>query len=215
MTGTRGPATKHGGRRQRGRTSTQAKLAAGTDLEPAPTSTTPSLAQLLPAAEPGWLAATVESWHQYLAAPEARATTITDLPALRRLFGYRDAWLRTSQQLAELPPEDDMTWETVDDDNVLEGYVRKRGVITTGSTGQPVLHPLTKLLGSLEAQMRPLEDRFGLNPLYRLRLGITVLEAEESLEARNRRLADEHARRAAAKKAPSTRKRTTTKDGRG
>lgn len=111
---------------------------------------------------------TLATWESYWSSPVAGAVVESDLPALHRLFGYRDAWTRTAQDLADLEATD--------------------GIIVIGSTGQPVLHPLTKLLGSIEANMRPLEDRFGLTPLARLRLGITVAEAESSLAAHNARI---------------------------
>ena len=46
----------------------------------------------------------------------------------------------------------------------------------SGSKGQPVLNPLYQEARRLRSEVLALEERFGLNPLARLKLGVTVLE---------------------------------------
>jgi hypothetical protein len=48
---------------------------------------------------------------------------------------------------------------------------------------------LYKQVESFQAEARQMEDRFGLSPLSRLRLGITFADAQASLDGLNARLA--------------------------
>lgn len=57
------------------------------------------------------------------------------------------------------------------------------GYTTVGSQGQTVAHPAAKLLTDVEAKLTPLEDRLGLNPDARLRLGISAIETKSKLDA--------------------------------
>ena len=54
--------------------------------------------------------------------------------------------------------------------------------------GQTVEHPLIKIGNTLRSELRNLEDRTGLSPMARLRLGVKVGEAARSLDEMNRRL---------------------------
>jgi hypothetical protein len=54
-----------------------------------------------------------------------------------------------------------------------------------------VLNPLLKHVAALDGEIRQLEDRFGLTPLARLRLGVTFGEAHRSLADLNRALIEE------------------------
>lgn len=60
--------------------------------------------------------------------------------------------------------------------------IENEGMTTTGSQGQVVLHPLVRVVESIEAKLLPLEDRLGLNPEARIRLGISTLEGKTKLE---------------------------------
>ncbi len=61
----------------------------------------------------------------------------------------------------------------------------RRSPFVTGSTGQTVAHPSAKLVASLDGRIVALEDRFGITPLARMKLGIAVGEAALSLEDLN------------------------------
>ena len=81
------------------------------------------------------------------------------------------------------------------DQNIVERYcsfVERRheylatiaadGWVTVGSMGQVVAHPAAKLLSDTEAKMVGLEDRLGLNPEARLRLGMAEITRETALD---------------------------------
>ena len=86
-----------------------------------------------------------------------------DLPALRRLFTLYDERARAYQ-----------------------GYRHQR--LAPGSMGQPGLNPLFSAMKTMDAEIRALEDRFGLSPISRLRLGVALGEAAKSLDELNRSL---------------------------
>lgn len=80
-------------------------------------------------------------------------------------------------------------WTLYDErERAYRGYRRERLVV--GSTGQPALNPLAKAMQAMDAEIRALEDRFGLSPMARLRLGVQLGEAARSLEELNRSLDD-------------------------
>jgi phage terminase small subunit len=109
-----------------------------------------------------WLAATRKRWVRYWSAPLAAvADRETDLPALERLFSYYDELECCSRQF------------------------RKQRFVE-GSTGQPRLNPIADHIRALEPLIRALEDRFGLTPLARLKLGVEFGNAHRSLEDLNR-----------------------------
>jgi hypothetical protein len=70
-------------------------------------------------------------------------------------------------------------------------YRRER--LVTGSTGQLLLNPLRRAMSNFDSEIRQLEDRFGLNPLARARLGIQIGEAARTLADLNRMLEDDDA----------------------
>jgi P27 family predicted phage terminase small subunit len=57
------------------------------------------------------------------------------------------------------------------------------GYITEGSQGQDVAHPAARLLLDVEGKLPALEDRLGLSPEARLRLGLAVAETKSKLDA--------------------------------
>ena len=65
----------------------------------------------------------------------------------------------------------------------LLNLVEAEGWLTTGSTGQTVVHPAARMVNDLEGKLTTLEDRLGLNPEARLRLGITAVEHKPRLDA--------------------------------
>lgn len=64
------------------------------------------------------------------------------------------------------------------------GYRKSR--LVEGSQGQPVINPLAKVMQSLDTEIRQLEDRLGLSPMARLKLGATFGAAHKSLDEMNR-----------------------------
>jgi len=116
-----------------------------------------------PPAPSGLLKATREDWSGFWASPLASLVIPADLPALRRLFTLYDERLRAYQ-----------------------GY--RKGRLVAGSMGQPVLNPLFAAMKSADAEIRALEDRLGLSPIARLRLGVALGEAARSLDELNRSL---------------------------
>jgi P27 family predicted phage terminase small subunit len=125
-----------------------------------------------PLPDSGWLPEVAEAWHEFFSSPLAgpKVFKSTDLPALRRLFVYRDRLLHATQQFEEQPT-------------------------TEGSMGQQVLSPWAAEMHRLEAEIQKLEDRFGLTPLARLRLGVTFEEGV-GLAARNQQLLEAFHRQA-------------------
>jgi len=65
----------------------------------------------------------------------------------------------------------------------LTDLVEAQGWLTTGSTGQVVVHPAARMVADIEGRLSSLEDRLGLNPEARLRLGITAVEHQSRLDA--------------------------------
>ncbi|HSW41312.1 MAG TPA: P27 family phage terminase small subunit [Patescibacteria group bacterium] len=114
-----------------------------------------------------WLASTAAAWRAYWASPLARAAQIdTDTPAIERLFGLRDERERMSR-------------------------VVRRSRVVLGSAGQPRANPLYAQITAFDAEIRQLEDRLGLSPIARLRLGVTFGDAARSLADLNRELASD------------------------
>lgn len=56
------------------------------------------------------------------------------------------------------------------------------GFTVLGSQGQEVAHPEARLLSDVESKLVALEDRLGLNPESRLRLGISSVEHKSKLD---------------------------------
>lgn len=106
----------------------------------------------------GLLKATRERWADYWTSPVAKlADPVSDIPALERLFRLYDDLDRSNRT------------------------VREQGHMVRGSKGQMVLHPLLRHTQVTQAEIRQLEDRFGLSPRARLSLNVTLGEAAKSL----------------------------------
>ena len=119
-----------------------------------------------PAPDRKWLAITKADYAAFWTAPNAGLVLPGDLPALRRLFAFRDAQERAFRAYRAEP-------------------------VWTGSKGQPVVSGFAEEYARLERLVAPLEDRFGLSPLARLKLGVTFGQAAQSLDAINAALADD------------------------
>lgn len=107
-----------------------------------------------------------DEWERLWSSPLASSFAESDVPALERLFVLRDEALRHQKA------------------------GRKRPTVT-GSQGQEVLNPVLRQRDALLAEIRQLEDRFGLSPRSRLQLGITLLDQQRSLADLNRRYLDD------------------------
>ena len=64
----------------------------------------------------------------------------------------------------------------------------KKERLVTGSQGQVVLNPLYHALLKIDAEIRNLEDRIGLNPKARVQLGISIGQAKKTLDDLNSEL---------------------------
>lgn len=111
----------------------------------------------IPAPNAEWPAPIVEAWRAYWDSDLAATVLPTDLLALRRLYGLYTR-LEKATHVLEAEP-----W-------------------VEGSKGQRRRNPVEATFTPLMAEIRQLEDRFGLSPLARLRLGVTLGEAARSLE---------------------------------
>lgn len=123
------------------------------------------------------LAETVEAWEEFWASELARLVNRSDRPALARLFRMYDMRERMERVHAEQP-------------------------FVEGSTGQLVSHPAAKEIASLDGRILALEDRFGITPMARLKLGVTFGAAAKSLEDLNRGFDDQGAGEAAGPQDP-------------
>lgn len=111
-----------------------------------------------PAPPAGMLKVTRARWVDYWASPVAKlADPVSDLPALERLFRLYDDLERSN------------------------AAVKKSGHMVPGSQGQAVLNPLLRHIQATQAEVRQMEDRFGLSPRARLSLNLTLGEAAKSL----------------------------------
>ncbi|MDB3980861.1 P27 family phage terminase small subunit, partial [Acidimicrobiia bacterium] len=61
----------------------------------------------------------------------------------------------------------------------------KKERLVVGSQGQVVLNPLYSAMLKLDAEIRQLEDRIGMNPKARVSLGISIGQAKKSLSDLN------------------------------
>lgn len=122
------------------------------------------LAAPVPQPPVGLLAVTRADWEAFWRSPLAStALPDTDGPSIRRLFVLRDQAERI-------------------------GRVTRREPVVRGSMGQPRPNPLYQTLSAILAEVRQLEDRFGLSPMARLRLGVQLGDAARSLADLNAEL---------------------------
>lgn len=64
----------------------------------------------------------------------------------------------------------------------LSDLIDEEGWISSGSKGQTILHPAARALADVESKMLALEDRLGLSPESRLRLGTAAIEHKSKLD---------------------------------
>jgi P27 family predicted phage terminase small subunit len=141
----RGPVRKDPARRQRAASHKPASLAM---VKPAhDVAATP---EGVPSAPDGVGERTERQWLAYWSSPVAKLVDpVSDLPALERLFLLYD------------------------DCHQFRESIRKHPMLE-GSQGQMVRNPFVKDLKDAQAEIRQLEDRFGLSPRARLGLNLTL-----------------------------------------
>lgn len=124
----------------------------------------PSASPVVPSPDPSWRPEVVEGWNDFWCSPLAGPQVMkpTDGPALRRLFDYRSR-LMVALEAMDVEP------------------------IVVGSTGQPTMSPWAAEIHRLEGAVAKLEEKFGLTPMSRLKLGVTYEEGV-SLAHRNAQL---------------------------
>jgi len=105
----------------------------------------------------------VKSWEIFWASPFAQVVQPAQHPALERLFSMYEERERMDVYLREEP-------------------------MSVGSQGQKILNPMYRQRSAVDAEIRQLEDRFGLHPKAGLQLGIVYGEAARSLEELNARI---------------------------
>lgn len=125
---------------------------------------------VVPPAPAGLLKTTRARWDELWGSPMAAALQLAaDRSAIERLFVLYDELERATRM-----------------------YRKARMV--KGSMGQPVLNPAAKLMTQLGAEVRQLEDRFGLTPKARVNMGAPAAESQfGSLDDLVRAAADDDA----------------------
>ncbi len=119
---------------------------------------------LHPPAPEGLLPEIEAGWDDYWDSDVARAVSLEDLPALTRLFRLRDEWER------------------------IRVLVEKSGELIRGSMKQLVLNPLYKRMDATGGEIRQLEDRYGMNPMSRTRLAVSLGDIQRTVEDLSREL---------------------------
>jgi hypothetical protein len=124
----------------------------------------PQPAPAVPDPPPGLLKATRVRWAAFWTSPQAAAALPSDLGGLERWIISLDEWTRA-----------------------MRAFRKER--IVEGSTKQPALNPLAAYIASREAAIRDAEEKYGMTPMARLRLGIAVGQAKLTAAELNRALA--------------------------
>lgn len=117
-----------------------------------------------PSPPSGLLKPVRDAWDAFWTSPLRQHVIASDLPALRRLFGFYDRRERFDREGISDP-------------------------VVTGSTGQMALNALLKEVDVIDAKILALEDRFGMSPMARLKLQVQLGDASRSIAETNARLA--------------------------
>ena len=122
----------------------------------------------MPAPQNGkWRPETAALWEAFWTATIAQVVDReSDMPRLLRWIAYWDEWFRS-----------------------MRAFRRRRMV--EGSMGQPAVNPLSAYITAVERKIESIEEKFGLTPLDRMRLGISFGEATRSLAELNADLDEE------------------------
>lgn len=103
-----------------------------------------------------WLKATREQWATFWVSPVAQLVLPVDTPSVERLFSMYDMRARAER-------------------------VYRKAPVVSGSMGQQVLSPMAGEIHALDKTITTLEDRLGITPLARLKLGVKFGEAKQAL----------------------------------
>lgn len=106
------------------------------------------------------------AWAAYWRSPMATLAQEVDRPAIARLFRLYDQHERAMAAL-----------------NV--------ALVVKGSQGQLRVNPVADYVSKLDTQILRLENEFGLTPMSRARLGLTIAQGQLTVEELNR-VASEH-----------------------
>ena len=158
---TRGPTPKSSARRQR-RNRPHLEVHTGvSDIQPL--AQLPAVRSEMPPYPKSILKVTKQRWAIYWQHEVSAVACQVDLPMVERLFRRYDECERAYRA------------------------IRKKdiGRLAVGSQGQQILHPLLKYIDQCEQEARQLEDRLGLSPNARLRMGATLAGAKRTLEQVN------------------------------
>lgn len=126
---------------------------------------TGGLAQEIPRPPTGLLKKSRDTWYRFWESNLATSAAFkkeTDLGVVENLWRLYD--------------ERERAWKT-----------HRKARYVQGSTGQMVVNPAGKMALQIDSQILALEDRLGLSPMARLKLGITFGQAQMSLEELIRR----------------------------
>lgn len=141
-----------------------------------------------PAADRAWLKVTKDAWTAWWTSDHAKHVTVPDLRALLRLFRMYDLEERAGREVTG--SQEIAVWVGFDD--VGDGVYDRRRVpadLALGSQGQLVKHPSAELMLKYGAEIRQLEDRFGITPRSRYQLGFTFGAAGNTMMDLNARIA--------------------------
>ncbi len=95
------------------------------------------------------------AWDEYWASDIARATDITDVQVISRLFWFRQQQREIMEEFSDMAPDERLTPGSRNADSLRA-------------------HPYFDQIRKLEETIQKLEDKLGLSPLSRARLGIEL-----------------------------------------
>jgi P27 family predicted phage terminase small subunit len=98
-------------------------------------------------------------WRTIWRSPLGEAFGDVDTIALSRYVVYLDSWLEVKAELEE------------------------EGIVSEGRRGEDVISPLARFWFRLEQALRDLEKAYGLDPLTRMRLGISIAPKYDPVSA--------------------------------
>lgn len=113
-----------------------------------------------PMAPKHWALATIASWEAFWSSDLIEFVHGVDVPGLQRLFTYYDMWVKTYEKwMSDI--------ERFGDGEILGVTMKNTAVVS----------PYIMQMDKLETMTLRLEERFGITPLVRARLGIRFAEA--------------------------------------